>query len=62
MSSVGVGDERSEVIDRRCGGTLSLWHGETSVALFAVVEELGHPKMMDFVRYGCLLRVSIGSW
>jgi len=36
-----------------------LWHGETSVALFAVVEELGHPEMVDLIRHGCLSRISI---
>ena len=54
VTSVGIGNNRSQVIEVVETGTLRLGDGETLLSLLAVVEELGHEKVADLVRDGGL--------
>ena len=49
VAGVGVGDEGTHVIDIRNIGSLLFRRSQAFFALFAVVEELRHEEMLDFV-------------
>ena len=54
VASVSIGNDGAEVVDVVELGALGLGHAEALLALLAVVEELGHEEVTDFVWYGGL--------
>lgn len=52
VTSVGIGNDGSEVVEVVEVGALRLGDGETLLALLSVVEELGHEEVTDLVGDG----------
>ena len=65
MSSIRIGDDWAQVVDVCELGAVGLgFRGYTFFALLAVVEELGHEEVGDFVWDGGLglLALPFGEW
>jgi hypothetical protein len=54
VSSVGIGNDWSEKVGVSDLRAVRLWCCETLFTLLSVVEQLGHEKMANLVRYGSL--------
>jgi hypothetical protein len=54
MSGVGIRDNWAKVVNVEEIGALFLGDAKTLLALFTIVEELGHEEMANLVGNGCL--------
>lgn len=55
VSSVCIGDDRTEVVDIRSVRAIRFWCGESLFSLLPVVEQLGHEKVLHLVGDGGLI-------
>ena len=58
VTSIGVSNDRGEVVDVGKVGTRLLGVAQALLALLSVVEELGHEELVDLVGDGVLRKVS----
>jgi hypothetical protein len=54
VASIGVGNDRSQIINVRDLVALILWSSHPLFSLFPVMEELCHEQLIDFVGHGIL--------
>ena len=63
MASVGISDDGAEIVDGGRASEFRVAQVAARFALLAVVEELGHEEVLDFVRNGVGRIVGkIGAW
>ena len=54
VACVRIRDDGSEEISICDAATIGFWGSYSFFSLFAVMKELGHPQLMDFIRNGIL--------
>jgi hypothetical protein len=51
MTGIGISYNGAKVVNGRCSQKLNIGHAGASLALLAIMEQLGLEQMLDLVRY-----------